>query len=46
MSEDGFALLEEKVAKVDAKLSELQKAKQAGATKTLKPAQVRGSPNR
>jgi hypothetical protein len=46
VSEDGFALLEEKVAKLDAKLSELQKARQAGATKTVKPGQVRGSPNR
>jgi len=46
VSEDGFKLLEAKVAKVEAKLTELQRAKQGGATKTVKPAPVRGSPNR
>jgi len=38
VSEDGFKLLEEKVAKIDAKLSELQKTKQPSSTKAVKPA--------
>jgi len=46
VSEDGFKLLEEKVAKIDAKLSELQKTKQPSSTKAIKPSQVPGPPNR
>lgn len=46
VSEDGFKLLEEKVAKIDAKLSELQTTKQPSSTKAVKPAQVPAHPNR
>ena len=46
VSEDGFRRLEEKVMQLDAKVSELQRAKDSSSTKPKKPAQERGSPNR
>jgi len=46
VSQDAFNLLEEKVAKIDAKLNELQKTKQPGLTKAVKPTQAPGFPNR
>lgn len=43
VSEDGFKLLEEKVMRLDAKLSELQRVKESSSTKPKKPAQAPGS---
>ena len=45
VSVDGFKLLEEKVAKLDAKLSELQGAKQVSPAKPAIPPKVQGALN-
>jgi len=45
VSQDGLKLLEEKVAKLDAKLSELQRVKQASPAKTVMPSPAQASPN-
>lgn len=44
-SADGLKLLEEKVTQLDAKLSELQKAKQGSPNKAVTPLQVQPPPN-
>jgi hypothetical protein len=46
VSEDGLALLEKKVEKLDAKLSELQRAKRVSRKNTVTAPPVRVSPNR